>query len=462
MGFTYFIISLTVSNYYLQQVQTKIHANVAQSIIEDHNLVNHGELDKQKVSSTFNRYMLLNPHLEIYLLDLQGNVLEYSADPKKIKRHKINIEPLLARINKTTNLSEQFSMGDDPRSVTGTKPFSVAYLPNAQHPEALLYVIIQNSIEQEANRQLQESILLELSAWSFLTSLIFGLLLSGIIFYKLTKRISELTQTVIQFKNEPKTAIEKPPKVADELNQLEMVFFEMSVQIQKQIQQLKNTDQQRRFMISSLSHDIRTPLTNMLGYMEQLQQTESSSYLRIAYQNGLKLKHYLDQLFEFSKLDMNTFQLQKQRLSLSEFSYDIFQEYQKTYPDRTWKTAIQTHIIYSFDANQLERAIRNLLDNAIKHGHGVITFSLKQNSNSVIIEICDQGEKLEFNPSQQLFDRYETSQTPSYKITKHHSGLGLGLAIVESIVKKHDGQFNYQREQNLNCFTISLPSQEVN
>lgn len=147
MGFTYFIISLTVSNYYLQQVQTKIHANVAQSIIEDHNLVNHGELDKQKVSSTFNRYMLLNPHLEIYLLDLQGNVLEYSADPKKIKRHKINIEPLLARIKKSTNLSEQFSMGDDPRSVTGTKPFSVAYLPNAQHPEALLYVIIQNSIE---------------------------------------------------------------------------------------------------------------------------------------------------------------------------------------------------------------------------------------------------------------------------------------------------------------------------
>ncbi len=457
MGISYLFISLSLSNHYLQEVQTRIHIHVADSIIQDHQFVNQEQMSQAAIASTLNRYMQLNPHLEIYLTDLNGNILQYSADAKKIKRHKIDTFPLLKQLNTYSVDNSEFPMGDDPRSFSGQKPFSVAYLPNKAHPEGFLYVIIQDSIEQEANRQLQESILLELSAWSFLSSLVIGLLLGGVLFYHLAKRISNLSQTITQFKEQPERPIPPPKQIKDEIDLLETTFIEMSVQIQQQMRQLSQTDQQRRFMISSLSHDLRTPLTNMLGYMEQLLQTQPNEYLHIAYQNGLKLKHYLDQLFEFAKLDMNSFKLHQQELSLSEFCFDIFKQYETTYPGQNWHIEMQQNIIYEFDVNQLERAIRNLVDNAIKHGQGIITLGLKQKEDFIEFKVCDQGMLLKHNDEPFEFDLFKPSAFAFNKNQSGHSGAGLGLAIVNSIAEKHHGHLSYCRDNNQNCFKISLP-----
>ena len=457
MGISYLFISLSLSNHYLQQVQTRIHIHVADSIIQDHQLVNQGQLSQAAIASTFNRYMQLNPHLEIYLTDLNGKILQYSADAKKIKRHQIETLPLRAQLNKDTLNKPEFPMGDDPRSLSGKKPFSVAYLPNKEHPEGFLYVIIQDSIEQEANRQLQESILLKLSAWSFLSSLVIGLLLGGVLFYHLAKRIGNLSQTITHFKEQPEQPITPPKQIKDEIDLLENTFMEMSVQIQQQMRQLSHTDQQRRFMISSLSHDLRTPLTNMLGYMEQLTQTQPSEYLNIAYQNGLKLKHYLDQLFEFAKLDMDSFKLNQQALSLSEFCFDIFKQYETTYPTQKWHIKIQQHILYEFDVNQLERAIHNLVDNAIKHGQGSITLGLEQKADTIQFKVCDEGPVLNQNDEPLAFDLFKPSALTFKKNQDVSSGSGLGLAIVNSIAEKHHGHLEYCRDENQNCFQISLP-----
>ncbi len=441
MGLSYLFISLTLSNHYLQQVQTRIHIHVADSIIEDHRLVDHGRLDKEAISSVFRHYMLLNPHLEIYLLDLQGNILEYAADAKKIKRSKIDIAPVIKHIQGN---NADFLYADDPRKMEGQKPFSAAYLPNKEAPESILYVIIQDSIEQEANRQLQESILLELSGWSFLSSLFIGLLLSGLIFYRLTNRVTKLTNKVEHFKQQPGSAVNYPAQLSDEIDQLDQTFAEMSIQIQQQIARLEKNDRQRRFMISGLSHDLRTPLTNMLGYMELLQQQASpNEYLTIAYQNGQKLKHYLDQLFEYSKLDVGGVEPALQKLSLSEFCFDIIQHYQANYPDTLFHTEIATDVMQMFDPNQLERAIRNLLDNAIKHGQGEITFALRPSLTEAKISICDQGVHID---------------NPITTEPKHNQsgGLGLGLIIVESIIKKHHGELDFESGEQGNCFTLTL------
>jgi len=442
MGLSYLFISLTLTNHYLQQVQTRIHLHVADSIIEDHKLVNHGQLDKDAISSVFQRYILLNPHLEIYLLGLDGKILEYAADPKKIKRQRVNLTPILKHLNGQT---ESFLQGDDPRSYEQQKPFSAAFLPNTDSPESILYVIIQDSIEQEANRQLQESILLKLSGWSFLSSLIIGLILSTLIFYKLSNRISRLTNRVEYFKDNPNKSTEQNAlKIRDELDQLDQAFIEMSDQIQQQFQQLKQADEQRRFMISGLSHDIRTPLTNMLGYMELLQQKSTSNYLNIAYQNGLKLKHYLDQLFEYSKLDIKGLKLKVRTLSISEFCSDIVVQYRNTYPKNSFQIQIEKNIMQQFDPNQMERAIRNLLDNALKHGQGEIIVQLQQKDQETLIAVCDHGETMD-NP---IYTR--KAENPS-------GGLGLGLVIVESIIQKHCGKLTFSRCDQLNCFTLSLP-----
>ncbi len=186
MGFTYLAISLFGSHYYLKQVQTQVHQHIADTLVQDHHLVEQGRVNQDALATTFKRYMLLNPYLEIYLVNRNGQVLQYSADDKKILRRHIDMTPLLTALSKPSDADRPFPMGDDPRKATGQAPFSVAALPDG----LFLYVIIRNSVEQEANRQLQESLLLELSAWSFLVSLLVGLILGGGVFLALDAHAS--------------------------------------------------------------------------------------------------------------------------------------------------------------------------------------------------------------------------------------------------------------------------------
>ncbi|HHT00008.1 MAG TPA: HAMP domain-containing histidine kinase [Thiomicrospira sp.] len=454
MGICYFLISFSLANHYLQQVQTKVHLKVADTLIEDHRLVQQGKLNQQAVTATFKRYMLLNPLLEIYLVDKHGHILKYSADAKKIKRQQINLKPVRAFL--MNQQITEFPLGDDPRHMTGQKPFSVAVLPNGYY----LYVIIQSSIEQEANRQLQESILLKVSAWSFIASLIIGVLLGSLLFLHLTKRIANLSSEVTSFKLNPDKGITKPSHINDDLDELSNAVSDMSQQLQQQLQTLSNNDQQRRFMISSLSHDLRTPLTNLLGYIEQSKENKQDLNLEIAYQNGLKLKHYLDQLFDMAKLDMEGFKLHKQEMSLSEFCFDVFQQYQLNHPDRKWNIDIKNNYLYQFDACQLERAICNLLDNAIKYGQGDISLALTVEQQHFIISICDDGQDIQSKSTLGSIELLSESNQVGDKPDKQKRGSGLGLTIVQSIVKKHRGNFCYIRNAQQNCFVIKLPIEE--
>lgn len=456
MGISYLFISYGLAKHYMQQVQTQIHLHVADTIIQDHQLSSQGQINQKALSNTFRHYMLLNPYLEIYLIDLEGHVLQYSADKKKIKRHVIPVAPLEKFLHQP-DLTD-FPLGADPRSLSDDKPFSVAYLPNAKQSQGYLYVIIQSSVEHEANRQLQESILLRLSGWSFLSSLLIGLLLGGLLFFHLTKRITDLRDKVANFKEKPQLPIQKPIKINDEIDQLNMQLAQMSQQLHQQLELLINNDQQRRFMISSLSHDLRTPLTNLLGYMEQAEQQHPDSFLSIAYQNGLKLKHYLDQLFDYAKLDMDSFKLNYQELSLSEFCFDVFQHYESSYPERAWKINLPGNVLGQFDPDALERALRNLLDNAVKHGQGKIQLTLIKSDKTLRIEVCDEGKALSKAMSSEVFTPFfQTEFNESHQNKAVNKGSGLGLAIVKSIIEKHDGKLIFERKSGKNCFAMLLP-----
>ncbi|WP_321323604.1 HAMP domain-containing sensor histidine kinase [Thiomicrorhabdus sp.] len=457
MGVMYFAISMSISKYYLEQVQTKLHINIATTIIQDFKIIEKQKLDSNAIKAAFNRYMLLNPHLELYLLDSKGNIIDYSADPKKIKRQKVSLQPINYFLSHQPLKS--FPMGDDPRQANHTEPFSVAPLPNG----GFLYVIIQSQIEKEANRQLQESILLKVSAVAFVVSAIIGFILGGLLFFHLTKRINDLSYSVTTFSKNRQIPIPPPKKLRDELDQLHLDIMTMSNELTEQMEHLSRIDQNRRFMISSLSHDLRTPLTNLLGYIEQTMQNYDDNNLKTAYQNGIKLKHYLDQIFEFSKLELPQKALNRQELSVNEFCNDIYIEYKNNNPSRDFKLQFDGLFIYKFDANQLERAVCNLLDNAIKYGTEDICLACAMTEQWLEISICNTGVQAFILPDLQkefllqpdnLFN-LKTQAEQSHNPLPNYSGLG--LTIVHSIVEKHNGQLVYRRKENSNCFVIRLP-----
>lgn len=458
MGLAYLALSFGLANHHLQQVQTRVHLHVADNLIQDHQLIQQGQINQTALSETFQRYMMLNPYLEIYRLNPKGQVLQYSADAKKIKLHQVDISPIQKFLN-TASSSDIFPQGDDPRRPDQQSPFSVAKLPNGDY----LYVIIQTSIDAETDRQLQESLFLELSAWSFLISLLLGLLLSGGLFYHLTQRIQRLGQAVDDFAQQPEQSdqlITKPYQIKDDLDRLHHQVAQMSQQIQHQIQALQQTDQQRRFMISSLSHDLRTPLTNLLGFMEQTQSSQNFEHLEIAYQNGLRLKHYLNQLFDYSKLDLDSFQLHKQELSLSEFGFDLLQTYRQNHPEQDWQFDVSENIVCHFDPNALERAIANLLDNAVRYGTGKIVLAIHQTETNAYIDVCNEGAALPASFKQQNFIAFSQVHPFRHATPNANNQSGLGLSIVQSISEKHGGQLRYHRTQQRNCFQIKLPINE--
>lgn len=457
MSVMYFAISMSISNYYLEQVQTKLHINIATTIIKDFKIIEKQKLDSNAIKTAFNRYMLLNPHLELYLLDAKGNIIDFSADPKKIKRQKVNLQPIHYFLNHQPLKS--FPIGDDPRALDNKNPFSVAQLPNG----GFLYVIIQSQIEKEANRQLQESILLKVSAIAFVVSVIMGFILGGLLFFHLTKRINQLSYGVTRFAENRQNTIQSPQKISDELDQLHSDIVTMSTELTQQMEQLNRIDQNRRFMISSLSHDLRTPLTNLLGYIEQSMQEHDDNNLNIAYQNGLKLKHYLNQIFEFSKLELPQNTLYKQELSVNEFCNDIYIEYKNNNPSRNFTLHFDGLFIYTFDVNQLERAISNLLDNAIKYGTDDIGLACKITENWLEISVCNTGDQafilqdLQHDFLLQPNNIFNLKTKDKQSQNKQPNYSGLGLSIVYSIVEKHHGQFVYRRKENNNCFVIRLP-----
>ncbi|MPQ76548.1 sensor histidine kinase KdpD [Hydrogenovibrio sp. JE_KL2] len=449
MGISYLALSLALSSHYLKQVQIKINADVAQTLIQDNELVKQGKLNEPAIEDTFHRYMLLNPNLEIYLVDLSGNLLKYSANADRIKRNHIDTKPLQRFLN---HPSQGLILGDDPRTLDGKSPFSVAYLPNDKHPEAYLYVVIQPHIAEEVDRRLQESILLKLSGWSFLTSLLLGLGLGSALFYFLNRRIALLSEKVKRFEQAPQQVIPPPLHLKDELDELALATADMSVQLRDQLEHIQQSDQQRRFMISSLSHDLRTPLTNLLGYMEQAKVDNSMDYLDTAFQNGLKLKNYLDRLFEYAKLDSNLIQLNAQHQSLSEFCETLLEQYQALSPNADWWIDIHAGIEMAFDRELMESAIRNLLDNAMKYGEGWVSFALYRFDDNITIRVCSAGDEL--HQVNRLLESKLAVANAANGSTQNHTGFG--LAIVRFIVEKHEGTLAYGYESNKNCFEIRL------
>lgn len=136
------------------------------------------------MKDTFMQYMSINPSIEIYYLDLQGNILAYSAEPGKVKRNSVNLAPIKNRINNPNNTN---SLGDDPRSHDIRKAFSATTIPNTTKPEGYLYVVLQGEEITAALNSKTHNTIIYLSGIILAGSLVVGLLI-GLYIFSLVSR----------------------------------------------------------------------------------------------------------------------------------------------------------------------------------------------------------------------------------------------------------------------------------
>ncbi|MDY7037152.1 MAG: histidine kinase dimerization/phospho-acceptor domain-containing protein, partial [Thermodesulfobacteriota bacterium] len=257
---------------YHQEVNQKLNARLAEQIVSQKLLLENSRINRKALDEIFHMLMVINPVVEIYLLDPKGLVLAFSAPKEKIKRRQVDLAPIQEWIAGGAKIP---LLGDNPRSLSGRKVFSAARIPERGKLEGYLYVILGGESYDSAIQMMKGSYILQLSAWMTLASLLFALIAGLIVFGFMTGRLRRLAGVMDTFRTSQHLEIIKLPKEhasepRDEFDLLTSSFKLMAEQIQAQMDQLKNADNARREMVVNLSHDLRTPLATLRGYIETL------------------------------------------------------------------------------------------------------------------------------------------------------------------------------------------------
>ncbi|WP_374724321.1 sensor histidine kinase [Calidifontibacillus erzurumensis] len=219
----------------------------------------------------------------------------------------------------------------------------------------------------------------------------------------------------------------------------------------------------RNEFLSSISHELKTPLTYLKGYADiarrpNITNEQRDEYLSIIKEEAENVVVLVNNLFELAKMDENQFTINKQPVRLKDFLEKIRQKFQPAFHEEKidLKIICPPNISVSVDAVRFSQVISNLLDNALKHSpaNTTVTVEVKQNKTGTTITISDEGEGIPEEDLPNIWDRL-------YRVEKSRSrstgGSGIGLAIVKKIVESHGGEISIKSIVNKGTtFTIHL------
>ena len=254
----------------------------------------------------------------------------------------------------------------------------------------------------------------------------------------------------------------------DELSQLEQTFSAMSEKIQEQFRALQENDRLRRELISNVSHDLRTPLASMHGYVEtllikndDLSAEKRREYLEIARKHTQRLGALVSDLFELSKLDSASIHPTLEAFPLAELLHDTVSEFgldaEKRHVELTIEAPEDPGIVYA-DIGLVQRVLENLIRNALKFTPegGKINIRLDRKPDSVAVAIEDTGFGIAAEDLEHVFDRFYRAENSNQEST---NTAGLGLAIVRKILDLHGSRITVSSEVDRGtCFEFELPT----
>ena len=445
-------IMVTLDSYrdFVKESDQRLNYHLARDLAEQFRPFLTDSLNYGAIEHTIHDLMVMNPHVEIYLLDQQGNLLAYFAEPEKIKRMAVDITPVGAYLDEERQARLPI-YGDDPRSVDRVKTFSVAPIMIGGQKPGYLYVILGGEQYDSACAMIRESYITQTSAISLVITFLFTGVVGLILFFLLTKRFRDMTAVVREFKQgnfRQRITVQSN----DEIGQLGTAFNQMADTIVANMDELKQTDLLRRELIANVSHDLRGPLASMQGYLETILIKESTlsseerrRYLETVFKNVRLLSKLVDELFELSKLEARQTRPTFEPFSMEELAQDVVLKYQPQVEKQRVSLQLSPpkHLpMVLGDIAMIERVLCNLIENALHFTpeHGEITIALHQKNGRLFVSVSDTGCGIPTDDLPHVFDRF-------YRVEKHggvSAGTGLGLAISKKILETHDSNITVE------------------
>jgi signal transduction histidine kinase len=468
VGLLFVGITVFSTDMYQQEVNQKLNSSLAEQIVAEKLLMQGGQVNEEALEEIFHMLMVINPSIEIYLLDTDGNILTFSAPKGSVKRGRIDLDPVKRWLDGDMTIP---LLGDDPRNLNRKKVFSAARISDQGGLEGYLYVILGGERYDSTVQKLKGSYILQLSAWMISAGLLFALITGLILFALLTGRLKRLAKVMDAFKRGDAATrvdyrIKQGKRSADEIDRLGSTFKEMAQRIENQMEELKRSDESRRELIANVSHDLRTPLATLQGYIETLlmkenQHTEQErrGYLEIAIRHCQRLSKLVSELLELAKLDSSEIRVNFEPFNLPELVQDVVQKFQLRAKEKHLDiiTNLKTELPFvNADIALVERVLENLIENAIHFSpaNGTITIQLALEED-ILVQISDTGPGIPQEELPHIFKRFYHADQ-SRKGREGHSGLG--LAITKRIIELHQRSINVTSSPGAGTsITFSLP-----
>jgi two-component system, OmpR family, sensor kinase len=469
IGGVFVAAALYTAPMYQQEVSQQLNRDLAMYIVREHVLIEDGKVRHDNLQQLFHKAMIINPSLELYLLDENGEVMAHSMPAEKVKQKNVSLAPINKFLSGT---KKGLILGDNPSNTAQRNSFTVAPIDFDGRRQGYIYAILGSEKVDHITELLQRSLILKWSASAVLAALAFAFVAALILFFFLMRKLRVLNQSMQQFRdNDFQNEIEitapgkksKQPR-GDEIDNMTVTFQEMAQHIHRQMKRLQETDSLRRELVANVSHDLRTPLASLSGYIEtlllkspELSDEEKQAYLRIAFENSKRLSTLVEELFELAKLDANEIKPHRESFSLAELTYDVSHKFHLRANEQQISLDIEIDDSIPYvraDVGMIERVLDNLIDNSFKHTPkgGRIRLQLSSLKEAVRVAISDTGYGIDKEDLPHIFKRF-------YKKAGAPTGLGLGLAIAARIVELHGGQLSVDSVLHKGTtFQFSLPA----
>lgn len=437
-------LQLRSSRMHELEVVQALSRDVAESIARDAQLTDGNGLMPSTVRNLFSQLMMVNPSVEVYLLEPDGRIAAHAAPEGRLRRDRVDLEP----VHRFIDGHMLPILGDDPRSRDGRKVFSAAPLSVNGREVGFIYVVLLGEAHDLLAARGSADAVLKTALLSIGMVGLLCLAAGLVAFTLITRPLRRLTASVRQFDMHgvppelPVRGAEPGDHSRDEIAVLDAAYRQMVLRISEQWQALRRQDQERRELIANVSHDLRTPLSSLHGYLEtlllkdaSLQSAERRRYLAIALDQSQRVVALSQSLFELARLEYGFVQPELESFSLPDLVQDVFQKFELAAESRhvVLRADLAPRLpAVRADLGMMERVLSNLLDNALRYTPegGVISIGIRRVGQELEVTVSDTGPGIPPELREGLFRR-------PFTVGGARRDGGLGLRIVHQMLELH-------------------------
>jgi signal transduction histidine kinase len=472
LGAAFYQIDRYSVRMYYEELSQRLNSSLAMYVVNAEPLISGGEVNREALSELANRAMVINPTAEIYLLAPDGAILGHAFPPEEIGVERIDVSPIRDLLSASRPLPIK---GVDPRNPGTHKIFSafpVVEPDDTDGNAGYLYVVLGGSQYEAVAAQVSGSDKQRMVTAGIVLLMFAAFIAGTLLFSFLTRRLRTLTTDVTVFTEprlEANNSIDGVAHPRDEIDQLRNACHYMASTIQQQMSSLQENDRLRRELITNISHDLRTPLATMQGYIETLiikdetlDPATRQQYLDTACKHADHLGKLIQGLFELALLDSGNATPAFEEFSLTELIHDVAQEFSLQADDARVSLQIdppdEAVSVYA-DISLIQRVLENLVGNALRYTPegGRVSISVRPAPAAVGVSVADTGAGISEKALPHIFDRFYSENRET---DEDGGSTGLGLAIAKRILELHGSEIRVtSEEQRGTRFDFDLPLQ---